>query len=173
MCQCLKAMLKECGFDCSLALKCINKECIEDIENDIRDKSDFLKNLPKCHGKLYGGQSCFKFLPAHRLLLLKLPEIVENLYNETHLFTVNNESFSNILKELINSALNNSSKAPQGHRFSDILLNFSMYVYMISGRASYEFLSANLPLPKVSTIREFSIYFSPFQFNRTPLGTPF
>lgn len=147
----------ECGFDSCLAMKGINNECIQEMEKYLHDKSEFLKNLPKCHGNLYGGKSNFKFVPAHSLLILKLPEILENLHNESHLFSVNDDSFSKILKELINSALHNSIKVPQAHRFSDDLLNFSMFIYMMSGRASYEFLSANLPLPKVSTIRKFPI----------------
>lgn len=71
------------------------------------------------------------------------------------LFSIDNPNFSNLLKEMITSALKNGNKPPQARRYSEVLLDFSMYMFMLSGRALYETLSENLPIPKSSTIRRY------------------
>lgn len=73
--------------------------------------------------------------------------------NETNkTFTVENPAFSTVLREIISSALTNFNRDPKTRVFSDLLMKFSIYIYILAGIASYEVISANLPLPKATTI---------------------
>lgn len=159
VCDCLKNMLMLCGFDNVLSLKSINAQSVNMMETYLKSRVNFIENLPKCHGEIYRRQANFCLLPAHRLSILAIPQCLENSLKSTdaNSFSLNHPGFSMILRELIESALRNHNKDPQAHRYSEVLRNFCMYIYIMAGRSLYEMLSANLPLPKVSTIRELSI----------------
>lgn len=130
LCECLKNILTECGFDSIPALKSINAQCIDEIEKHLIDKRNFIESLPQCHRKLYHQQSNFQFLPAHRMILLQLPENSDKLSTDSELFTPDNPAFAPILRELIQSALGNFNQVPQAHRYSKELIDFSMYTYV-------------------------------------------
>lgn len=163
-------MLKECGFNCPITVSHLNEDRIKLLELHLAEviarNPSFIENLPKCHSSLYQSLNqsqqeenrlenrVFFFLPAHRLIISNLAQNLIDLKLNSHMFSIDNPAFSRILKELIESAIKNANKQPQARRFSKTLLDFAMYVYMISGRASYELFSENLPMPKVSTIRE-------------------
>lgn len=115
-----------------------------------------IENMPGCHKKLYQQRSAFNSLPAHRMSISKIPQDMDSFNSDS--FPLNNCAFSKILRELVSSALQNANKVPTARRYSEVLTNFSMYMYILSGTAAYEVLAANLPLPKVSTIREHLIF---------------
>lgn len=154
ICKCLKIILKENGFDNCLSLRQLNVETLHTLEDYIEKNRNFLEKLPSCHDTMYKNQTPFSFLPGHRISLLHLPEYLTESDTRSDTFSIDNPAFSRILKELVMSSLNNANKPQTARRFSKVLLDFSMYIYMASGRASYEILSANLPMPKVSTIRK-------------------
>ncbi|XP_077255609.1 uncharacterized protein LOC143893763 [Temnothorax americanus] len=52
----------------------------------------------------------------------------------------------------MNTALSNTSKKKGGQRYDDTLKLFATYLFVIGGRMLYETLSANLPLPSLSTV---------------------
>lgn len=56
------------------------------------------------------------------------------------------------MKELINSMKLNQNLPPNGRRYSETLQSFATYIYMLSGKAAYEVLCRNLPLPQACTI---------------------
>lgn len=110
------------------------------------NRQSYIENMPECHKKLYQQQSSFNFLPAHRMSLSKIPQNMDSFDSSS--FSLNNSAFSKMLRELISSALLNANKVPTAHRYSEVLTDFSMYMYMVSGCSAYEVLAANLPLPK-------------------------
>lgn len=68
------------------------------------------------------------------------------------MFTTEHPAFSAILRELISSALTNFNRDPKGRKYSEILFDFAIYMYILAGKASYEVMCGNLPLPQVTTI---------------------
>lgn len=59
---------------------------------------------------------------------------------------------TSFLRKLMNTALTNTNKKKGGQRYNDTLKLFATYLFVIGGRMLYETLSANLPLPSLSTI---------------------
>lgn len=56
------------------------------------------------------------------------------------------------MRELIKTAKNNAGKDFRQRRFSPSLQHFGMFLYMMCGKASYEIICNNIPLPQASTI---------------------
>lgn len=157
LCKCVQNMLIKCGFDNFLSIKELNEMRIIEIQNFLQKNRSLLEDLPKCHGNIYKSQHTFEFLPAHRLSILKIPqdlEAIEDQNTSQNLFSTDNQAFSPILKEMIESALNNFDKVPAARRYSKLLTEFSMHSYMVCGLSAYEILSSNLPIPKESTVRK-------------------
>lgn len=155
-CECLKSFLLNSGYDNIPSLMCINnnKE-LENLEKYIEENRWLTEKLPCSHGKLYETLPKFQFLPGHRATILdwcqnKLTYNVPD--NENSTFKVENAAFSPILREIIASALSNHEKPQNLHRFSQLLIDFSIYTYIMAGRACYDILCANLPLPKSGTV---------------------
>lgn len=140
----IKEILNRNGFDTEIALSQMNTEFLKLVE------AQESKQLP------------FSFLPGHRALLLGLPNKIKEFnawllkhasQNKTPmqcLLDLPNITF--IMKELIKTAINNSEVNPQRRRFSDAIKNFGIYLYMMCGKAAYEIISNNIPLPQPSTI---------------------
>lgn len=61
-----------------------------------------------------------------------------------------------LLKQFLETAVKNEDKSRTHFRYSDVIRYFSTYIYMISGRNTYEILSNNLHMPKAQTVCEFS-----------------
>lgn len=152
LCKCVEIMLIECGFTDHLTIRKLNCETITLLESYLEKNRHILEKLPKCHGSNYRKQHSFSFLPAHRLIILDLPETLSDSIAKPDLFPADHPAFSYILKEMISSALKNFNRPQTGRRYSKGLLDFSMYICMSGGRATYEILSENLPMPKASTI---------------------
>lgn len=112
------------------------------------------------HKSIYDKQKSFRFLPGHRMTLLNwCSEIKSNLESDDRStkINVNHEAFSPLLREIILAALSNHNKSANARRFSEIIMNFSIYLYIHAGKSSYEMISANIPLPKAGTICKFNV----------------
>lgn len=162
-CQCVKQILLENGYDSVCSLKLLNDKNLDDLENCIeKDWHTKLCSIEKCsHIEIYSRQQKFKFLLGHRALLLNwCEELNKPIYDENIdeknvqklLFGINHPAFSSIMKDLIAFALINHEKSPNNHRFSDLLRDFSIYIYIMAGKATYEIIAANIPLYKAKTI---------------------
>lgn len=156
-CECLKSFLINSGYDNIPSLMCINNnEQLENLEKYIEENRWLTEKLSCEHVKSYGTLTKFQFLPGHRAIILnwcqnKLVPNNETL-DETSTFKLGDAAFSPILREIIASALSNHQKPPNSHRFSQLLMDFSIYTYIMAGRACYDILCANLPLPKSGTV---------------------
>ncbi|XP_071635002.1 uncharacterized protein [Temnothorax longispinosus] len=66
-----------------------------------------------------------------------------------------NINMSNFLTVLMTSAQNNSSCSSNHNRFTDELIKFSLYLFIIGGKLTYETLESNLKnvLPSLSTLK--------------------
>lgn len=69
----------------------------------------------------------------------------------------NNESLGLMLRNFVNSALQNTDRKKAGYRFEELTKMFAAYIFMLSGPLAYETLNANLPLsiPSISTVHRF------------------
>lgn len=157
ICKCVKKLLILNAFDNINSLECLNNDSLNDIEEQVNANSDWLNELPECH-KQYKNQTIFKLLPAHRAVILNIPRIVStfNIQDKIQQFDqFSHPAFSDIMNELIESSLKNYGKNPTNNRYSKILMDMSIYIYIIGGKMMYETLSANLPIPSSATVRKF------------------
>lgn len=147
-------ILKESGFDTNASLSSINEQSISEIEQYVSEERTILK------GTSYENCDRFKFKPGHKSLIMSIPHELkllsetENSDNEHFLQNkpIDVSDFSFVLQNLITTAQNNAGKHPKGYRYGEIIRDFATYIYLLSGRACYESLSANLPIPQVNTI---------------------
>lgn len=136
------------GFDCEIALKELSLDCIKDIEQFVQCNRDLVS------GTQYESVGNFRFLPGHRSLILGLPKYVEKLA-ENSIQNRNQHQQLNltvILHNLLETVRSNENKHPKSFRYSEIIRHFSTYIFLMCGRACYETLSANLPIPTAGTI---------------------
>lgn len=147
----IKFILTSAGYDSRLALKKITSERITEIEDYFNAN---IENLSSgLVGSCYENVQPFKVLPGHRALIENLPQHLDEIISTEKPVSIQyTNDFTFILKKLIESAEKNSSREAKGCRYDKCLKYFCTYVYLMSGRACYETLSANLPLPKASTI---------------------
>lgn len=153
---CLIELLFECGYSCSTTIQELSLEDVNDMELYIEENlKHIVKNFKCCHSDAYRNQTKFRFLPAHRKFVQSLKARM-NLMNSdiesTHQSSL--DQFSPLLKILIKNATENLNKIPTQCRYLEIIRYFSMYLYMVCGRFSYEILCSNLPLPQSSTVRK-------------------
>lgn len=162
-CECLKYILINCGYDNIASLKLIDNENIRDLEEYVKKNrsSLTLENLECAHKNRYLETRKFEFLIGHKALLI---DWCKNYLNDPDnlapkdVFIGNHSSFSVILRELVYSAVSNEHKNATNHRYSDKLMDFCIYLFIMSGKACYEFMSANLPIPKAGTICKFKLF---------------
>lgn len=100
----------------------------------------------------------FEFKPGHKVFLLQLPTKIKLLKKEKHEQSSVSEkyNFSHVLKTFIDTSQANFGKNPKGYRYNETNRHFSTFIYLLCGRACYETLHANLPIPTANTIREFT-----------------
>lgn len=122
------------------------------MESIINDEKQF-KSVKCTHSETYSAQKKFKFLIGHRFALLKWCKSIEE-DKKTTSFHLENLAFSPIMREMIDSALKNFDKPDNTNRFSGVLKDFAAYMYIMAGKASYEILAANLPIPRAKTVCE-------------------
>lgn len=128
-------VLVDNGFDNILAMTEINQDDIPDIE--------------KCADTV--------LLPGNKKYIIALGKKAkqyESYLAEKQKSELDLSAATLIMKELLKTATQNANVPPTRHRYSEIIQWFSTYIYLLSGRAAYEFLSCNLPLPSVPTICE-------------------
>lgn len=137
------------------SLKLLNENNLDRLEKAIDEEREVLLNLNCAHAETYKGQKKFKFLTGHRIVILKW---CETLNDESHqassneTFNVNHPAFSPIMRCLILDTMNNFGKPPNTNRYAKLLMDFSIYIYIMAGKATYEILSKNMALPAPSTI---------------------
>lgn len=158
--SCLIKLLVDSGYDNAFSVENLDLEHLIDMEKYIQDNMmDTIHGFNCCYSTNYQQQKLFRFLPAHRSLILGLKEKVKDFISSEMQPSIESASeiakYSKIFGELIATAQKNIRVPPHGHRYSDVIKYFSIYVYMVSGRACYDMLSNNLPLPKSSTISKY------------------
>lgn len=141
-------ILSASGYDNALSVAEINIEEILIIENDVNKRLQYLLK----DSDYYSNCDVFAFLPGHRKLLLLLAEKAKNFNPNKNKNEWDLSNASVIMKELINSMKQNANVAPQGRRYSEIIQSFATYIYILSGKAAYEVLCSNLPIPQAVTI---------------------
>lgn len=151
---------------------------MDDIEKYVNENRENLI-LSKCHiqyDKQKLEQKTFRLLPAHKATVLNIPKVLPDIrlsiksqvksdLDEIIDAYCSNPAFSFLMKKLITVALKNFGKAPTNKRYTDgqadgctalgtAMMDMSIYTFIVGGKALYETLSANLPIPTASTVRE-------------------
>lgn len=176
----LKFILWQCGYDSMYSVKQISSEKVIQMEKfidqnrkhimNIIDSDDIKKDSAIAE---YKRQKSFEFLPAHRDILLNLPNNIKNMQiNAKSQASVNNVAefevcitdntveFSNeysvVLSELLKSANQNKNKSKHAYQYNDIVKYFATYIFLLCGRTCYETLNKNLPIPSTKTICKYN-----------------
>lgn len=147
----------------------LNESTLDEVEQFVDKNRHILSELGCCNADTYKNLAKFRFLPGHRLLILRLPGYINDIF-ERNWTASNNEwtqqqaimidtcdrdstsEYSALLKMLIQSAKENTGLSKYRYRYDEILQLVSTYIFLSSGRSSYEFLSNNLPIPSKHTI---------------------
>lgn len=137
------------GFDNVLALSEIDIDDIAHMENQMKRS-------------LLQGEK--KFIIA---LGKKAREYDESLSRTKNSSDFDLSSVTFILKELVKSAVQNANVPPNRNRYSEAIQWFSTYIFLLSGKAAYEFISSNMMLPSISTISVYLFYSKFLQMSRT------
>lgn len=153
-CSCLKQILIVSGYDNIHSLMCINEEKFNELEDQVlidRQKVD-------CdHLTIYEAQPKFKLLLGHRSLILKwCADLTRTDNSSNESIQTNHPAFSPIMNRIMLSAVKNFNKTSNARRFPELLMQFLIYLYIMAGRACYEIIFANLPIPKASSISTFN-----------------
>lgn len=157
----LVKILKASGYCSNIALSGLNQDKICSLEKYV---SNNLRNLltNSVYTEDLAEDGDFSFLPGHAAILLALPDCVKKFESNNTSKTPNLSEYINFLplsflmKEMIKTAVENSSKDAKHRKFSSVIQNFSTYIYMMCGKSCYEVLCQNLPLPQANTIRKFN-----------------
>lgn len=127
-------ILCECGFETKTAILKIAPADINEIEQYVNEDLSMLKNTS------YEGVSHFKLKPGHRLFILDLPNRI-NCWNETNIRInsrqCNITDFSYILRTFIETVGENYGKEPKGFRYNETSRYFSLFIYLMCGKACY------------------------------------
>lgn len=151
---CVIKILDECGY-CSLATICdLSAEAISEIEKFVDENlKHIVEKLNCCNAVTYRNQKSFRFLPGHRFFILNLKSRLgpfQSTFDSANGNSV--EDYSPFLRVLAETAHKNAKKVPTQHRYDKTIQDFAMYIHMVCGKTCYETLSANLPMPKSSTV---------------------
>lgn len=167
--ECIKQILSASGYDNEISiqyLKEVDLGLIEEYLNRPMMRS-VIDSLTCCSSEIYKSQEKFQILPGHRAYILNLShqmhlkrqnylEVLANTTTSSGLDfkerAKNEPAFSCLLKEFITNSMNNFKKIPNSRRYSEIVQDFSTYIYILCGRYCYEVISKNLPMPQVSTV---------------------
>lgn len=143
--ECLVKILTLSGIESDFTIKHIDINTIESFVEENREIFDEILSQ-----SIYKSIHPFKFAPGHRILLEKFPELIQTQQMQN--IEINSSNFSVVLRALVGMADKNDPNNPQANRYNDIVRWFSVYIFLLCGRSCYETLSANLPIPKTSTI---------------------
>lgn len=153
----------------------MNDNLLLELENYVGEKLlNVVAELKCSHGETYSKLvRKFRFLPGHRALILNLkqqfslirtsispnqrmlPTNIEDILSNILEEVKNSPAFSELLKEIIESAIKNYAKTPNLRRYSEFMRYFALYLFLLCGRRSYELICSNLPFPSTPTICEF------------------
>lgn len=152
--KCVQFILNETGFNTKWTLQALRLKHILQIEDYFNKNYDRLSY--GLLGSIYENVFPFKITPGHCALIESLPENVKQMKSgdlkvSNHLCS---NHFSTVLKLLIESSENNDGRSIKARRFSEHVQYFSTYIYLMAGRACYETLAANMPMPQPNTICE-------------------
>lgn len=131
-------ILSSAGYDNSMSLTDISNDDINAIEIFWRKESRTEE---------------FSFLPGQTKFIKELGKKIvqyEQMDYKRNQFALSNASL--IMREMFNNLKQNQNVAPTGRRYSEILQWFGTYIFMLSGKAAYEVLCSNLPLPQAATV---------------------
>lgn len=142
-------ILLETGFDTQASLELLTNESIKEIEEYVNQNRNLTINT------IYEQKEQFKLLPGHRALMLSFPRRIQLFKELNNKPTHDSSTYSFILQSLMEAANLNANKHSKAYRYNDIIKYFSIYIYLHCGRACFETLCANLPIPKALTIRKF------------------
>lgn len=152
----MKEILCKNGFDSQEYLDGSTEEQLDSFEESISpNKKRFGDVSVQCeHLDLYNDQSqMFKFLPGYRMFLL---DSSKSIHSSSSTPSSNqpfeHPAFPILLRNMIKTALNNHGKSVQNNRYPELLMDFAIYIYIMAGKACYEVIFANLPLPSAVTI---------------------
>lgn len=155
----MKHILIECGYDNIYSLKLINDDKLNALEMEMNTHPQVIQSFNCTHSKVYKSQPKFKILLGHRTLLLHWIQNLSQTENQSseRSIDIDHPALSKIMSEILRCFLANHNKPPNNRRFSELVMNYSIYLYILAGKACYEIICENLPLPKVSTISMFAI----------------
>lgn len=81
--DCLKEILRNCGFDNSLVVELIDENAIKDMELYMQEcGKEIINALNCCNSDKYKGQNVFVFTPGHRRTILAIAEKARE-FNQT------------------------------------------------------------------------------------------
>lgn len=141
--------MQSSGFDKPEYLYGITELQLEQLEEYINQRKNILANIECSHKEIYQNSQNFKLLPGHRTLILNLSKRPPQTDTNQ---AIEHPAFSILLQNLIQTALNNYEKPASYNRYSELLMDFAIYIYIMAGKACYEVIAANLPIPSVVTI---------------------
>lgn len=141
-------VLSQCGYETEISISSITPDTIKEIEEYVNEDLSVLKNTS------YENVFHFKLKPGHKSFILSLPNLIHRSKgaNLDGIEKCKTSDFSHILQTFIKSAECCFDTPPNGVRYDDTCRYFSTYVYLMCGRACYETLNANLPIPHANTI---------------------
>lgn len=156
----MKAILEKSGFDSPEHLRGITESQLNQLENYINQKRMILENIEiQCsHIQFYKQSQNFEFLPGHRLLIDKVSQSPPNV---DQYLTFEHPAISTLMQKMIQTALNNYNKAPEGNRYPNLLMDFAVYIFIMAGKACYEVIASNLPFPSTIAISNYILNFRP------------
>lgn len=176
--ECIKRILSECGYDNEISLRELKEVDLDKIEEYLDKpmmRTTIINSLSCCYSEIYKAQEKFKLLPGQRIYILNISRQMQlkqeqNLEMMANITPISGLSFmeqaqnepaiSFLLKEFIISSMNNFKKMSNSRRYSEIIQDFSTYIYILCGRYCYEVISRNLSMPQASTICKLVITFS-------------
>lgn len=166
---CIKTILSACSYDSLLGISQLNESTLDEVEQFVDKNRHITAELGCCNADTYRNLVKFRFLPAHRILILRLPGYINDIFERKRTAS-NNEwtqqqaimidtsdrgstsEYSALFRMLVQSAEENAGLSKYRYRYDEILQLVSTYIFLSSGRSSYEFLSNNLPIPSKHTI---------------------
>lgn len=144
----LTEILKKTGFDSILSIQNINEKALQDLEKYINKNKSILDGIEL--PDTYVTSEEFIILPGHKQIILNLSTILRDQEEKE----ISNFILTELMTLLVDCAKQNFGNEPHQNRYNDIIRYFSIYIFLMSGRACYETLSHNLPIPHATTIRK-------------------
>lgn len=117
--ECLKVILRCCGFNNALAIELIDENAIKDMESFMQTHGkEAINGLKCCNSDQYREQNVFEFTPGHKCTILAITEKTRE-FNQAALQPNSNEREFAIVSELseeehqLSSASSNATECTQ------------------------------------------------------------